>query len=143
MPQYPARCCRHSGAPVISPLPPSCRPTEAACGRTRSYAKLSSVANPVSDPEGRRAQLGQLSLALGAGWGWAALPAGLQEGLVQPTRLLCRTESSPALWVTVKNVAGGAPHQAGSEHVVKNQHTLDCRELSPFAGGGKARARLP
>ena len=71
------------------------------------------------------------------------LPAGLQEGLVQPTRRLCRTESSPALWVTVKNVTGGAPHRAGSEQVVKNQHTLACQELSPFAGGGKARARLP
>lgn len=143
MPQYPTRCCRHSGAPVISPLPPSCRPTEAACGRTRSYAKLSSVANPVSDPEGRRAQLGQLSGSWGRVGVGSTLPAGLQEGLVQPTRLLCRTESSPALWVTVKNVAGGAPRRAGSEQVVKNQHSLDCRELSLFAGRGKARARLP
>lgn len=80
---------------------------------------------------------------LGQGGVGGTLPAGLQEGLVQPTRLLCRTESSPALCNCVKRVAGGAQHLAGSEQVVKNQHLLDCQELSPFAGGGKARARLP
>ena len=103
---------------------------------------ISTITN-FSDPEGRRAQLGQLSGSWGRVGVGSTLPAGLQEGLVQPTRLLCRTESSPALWVTVKNVAGGAPHRAGSEQVVKNQHSLDCRELSLFAGRGKARARLP